>query len=55
MGTDSNQLRQWWACWGVGGAAAVQCPHGGVVGARGERGVAACCGVGGAAAGRWWR
>jgi hypothetical protein len=51
MGTDNNQLRQWWACRGVGGAGL----HGGVVGARGKRGAAARCGVGGAVAGRWWR
>ncbi len=40
-GIDNNQLRQWRVCHGVGGAAAVQRPHGGVVGARGGRG--ACC------------
>jgi hypothetical protein len=33
MGTDNNQLRQWRACRGAGGAAAAQRPHGGIVGA----------------------
>ncbi len=55
MGTDNNQLRQWWVCRGIGGAAAVQRPHGSIVGARGKRGAAACCGVGGTAAGLLWR
>jgi hypothetical protein len=52
-GTDNNQLRQWRACCGVGGAAVAQQPHGSIVGARG--GHLACCGVGGVAAGCWWR
>jgi hypothetical protein len=51
MGTDNNQLRQWQACHGVGGVAAAQRPHGGIVGAKGKRGAAAaCCGVRGVAA-----
>ncbi len=45
-GTENNQLRQWRACRGAGRAAAAQCLHGGVVGARG--GLRECCGVGGA-------
>ncbi len=53
MGTDDNQLRQWRACGGVGGAVAVQHPHGSIVGARGGR--RACCGVGGVVVGRPWR
>jgi hypothetical protein len=52
-GIDNNQLRQWWACRGVGGAAAVKRPHGGIVGVRGDWW--ACCGVGRAAVGHQWR
>jgi hypothetical protein len=37
MVTDNNQLRQWRACRGVGGAVVAQRPHSGVVGARGGR------------------
>ncbi len=55
MGTDNNQLRQWQACRGFGRAVAAQCPHGGIVGARGKRGSVVCCGVGGAAMGHQWR
>jgi hypothetical protein len=55
MCTDNNQLRQWRACRGAGGAAAAQRPLGGVVGARVERGAVACCGVGGAVAGPRWQ
>jgi hypothetical protein len=36
-GTDNNQLRQWRACHGIGGVAAAQRLHGGVVGARGQK------------------
>ncbi len=31
-GIDNNQLRQWQACYGIGGAAVLQRPHGSVVG-----------------------
>ncbi len=43
-GGEEERPRQWQACCGIGRAAAAQCLHSGVVGARG--GWHACCGVG---------
>jgi hypothetical protein len=52
-GIDSNQLRQWQVCRGVGRAATTQSLHGSIVGARG--GQQACYGVVREVAGRQWR
>jgi hypothetical protein len=41
MGTENNQLRQWPACRGVGGAAAAQCPIAALLGQEGGGGCAA--------------
>jgi hypothetical protein len=34
-GTENDQLKQWQACHGIGGAVVAQRPHGSIVGARG--------------------